>query len=68
MQKPHFPTEAVPLATAARWLRVPARWLREEIEAGRLPGLVADRAVLVHVPTIVEMLSDRAKAGEGAIQ
>lgn len=61
MNHPLFPTESVPLNVAARCLRVPARWLREEILAGRLPALVADSAILVHVPTIAALLTERAK-------
>jgi hypothetical protein len=45
-------------------LRVPARWLREEIDAGRIPALVAGRIALVHVPTVAAILAERAKAGK----
>jgi excisionase family DNA binding protein len=61
MEQIKYPSEAVPLSVAARYLRVPARWLRDEIEAGELPALRAGRAVLVHVPTIAALLSARAK-------
>lgn len=54
-------TDAVTLSTAARWLRVPSNWLRAEVEAGRLPGLVCGRTVLVHIPTVANMLAERAK-------
>ena len=56
-----YSSEPIPLNLAARCLRVPARWLREEIEAGRIPALIADRSVLVHVPTVARILTDRAK-------
>ncbi len=56
---------AVPLLQAARQLRVPARWLREEVESGRIPALVADRAILIHVPTVRDILADRAKREGG---
>lgn len=46
---------------AARCLRVPAGWLRDEIEAGRLPALIAGSRVLVHVPTVAAELAERAK-------
>lgn len=59
------PIEPVPLNIAARCLRVPARWLREEIQAERLPALIADKAVLVHVPTVAAILADRAKGPGG---
>ncbi|RMH23665.1 MAG: hypothetical protein D6693_11075, partial [Planctomycetota bacterium] len=51
----------VPLNVAARCLRVPAGWLRDEIDAGRLPALIAGTAVLVHVPTVLDLLAERAK-------
>ena len=61
MSEPHYPSEPTTLNRAARLLRVPARWLREEINAGRIPALVAGRATLVHVPTVAEILAERAK-------
>ena len=69
-RKKPYPTEPVPLNIAARCLRVPARWLRDEIEAGRLPALIAGTAILVHVPTVLALLAERAKGdsvqgGEG---
>lgn len=57
---PH-PDDPLPLNIAARCLRVPARWLREEIEEGRLPALIAGTAILVHVPTVAARLTERAK-------
>lgn len=62
MQGGTHPHEPLPLNIAARHLRVPARWLRDEIEAGRLPALRAGRAILLHVPTVVAALAERAKA------
>ncbi|MFM9957265.1 MAG: hypothetical protein ACKVZJ_04250 [Phycisphaerales bacterium] len=50
---------------AARCLRVPARWLRDEIEAGRIPALIAGRSVLIHVPTVAAQLAERAKREPG---
>jgi len=50
---------------AARCLRVPAQWLRDEIEAGRIPALIAGRSVLVHVPTVSDLLAERAKGESG---
>jgi len=58
-----YPTDPLPLSEAARCLSVPARWLREEIESGRLPGLVAGSAILIHVPTVAAVLTERVKAG-----
>jgi len=37
------------------------RWLRDEVEAGRIPALIAGRAVLVHVPTVATIIAERAK-------
>ncbi|HED53177.1 MAG TPA: hypothetical protein ENJ00_03130 [Phycisphaerales bacterium] len=61
MKQKMYPTDPVPLNIAARCLRIPARWLRDEIQAGRLPALQAGRVVLVHVPTLAEALAERAK-------
>ncbi len=65
MDDKKHPSDPLPLNLAARCLRVPARWLREEIEAGRLPALIAGRSVLVHVPTVAALLTERAQ-GKGA--
>jgi hypothetical protein len=62
MKNQHLFSEPLPLNRAARYLCVPARWLRDEVEAGRLPGLIADRTILVHVPTVSEQLAERAKS------
>ena len=56
--------EPLPLGKAARCLCVPAKWLRDEVEAGRLPGLKADRAILIHVPTVAKILTERAKGAD----
>lgn len=61
MERNPHPIEPLPLHIAARCLRVPARWLRDEIEAGRLPALRAGRAILIHVPTVSVVLAERAK-------
>ncbi len=65
MDDKKHPSDPLPLNLAARCLRVPARWLREEIEAGRVPALIAGRSVLVHVPTVAALLAERAQ-GKGA--
>ena len=62
--KPNL-SEPLPLNKAARCLCVPARWLRDEVEAGRLPALQAGRTILIHVPTVAQRLAERAKTGEG---
>ena len=65
MNSKKHPTNPLPLNLAARCLRVPAQWLRDEINAGNLPALVAGKSVLVHVPTVAAILTERAK-GKGA--
>lgn len=51
----------LPLAAAARSLRVPRSWLQQETRAGRLPSLICGSRTLVHVPTIARILLGRAK-------
>jgi len=57
--------QLVPLGPAARLLRVPAKWLRAEAEAGHLPCLKAGNAILFDVATVQERLLQRAR-GQGA--
>lgn len=63
-----YPSDPLPLTMAARYLRVPARWLRDEVEVGRIPALVAGRSVLIHVPTVAVLLAERAKGGMGVVR
>lgn len=65
MREPQYPRDPLPLNVAARCLRVPAAWLREEIEAGRLPALRAGRAILVDVATVASILAERARTERG---
>lgn len=44
---------------------MPVRWLRDEVVGGRLPGLIAGRVILIHVPTVAKCLAERAKSSEG---
>ncbi len=60
-----MPNEPLPLNIAARCLRVPLRWLRSEVESGRVPALTAGRSILIHVPTVQVLLAERAKKGDG---
>ena len=60
-----FPNDPLPLNLAARCLRVPMHWLRDEVKAGRLPGLRAGRVILSHVPTVAELLAQRAAESDG---
>lgn len=65
MSNTKYPDDPVPLSVAARYLAVPTGWLREQIRGGHLPGLIADRAILVHLPTLAAQLAERAAKGEG---
>lgn len=61
MTQIQHPADPLPLNLAARCLRVPASWLRDEVNAGRIPALVAGRSMLIHVPTAAALLAERAK-------
>jgi hypothetical protein len=50
-----------PLGAAARLLRVPAKWLRAEAEAGRLPHVKAGNVLLFDVALIQAILLDLAQ-------
>lgn len=58
------PTDKLlPLELVARRVRVTARWLRDEIDAGRIPHLRAGRRVLLD-PEIVEAALLRRARGD----
>jgi hypothetical protein len=62
--------QLVPINVAARWLRVPLRWLRAEAEAGRVPCLRADNQFLCDFEAVEAALLERARrpaAGENLI-
>lgn len=59
------PSEPLPLNKAARYLRVPARWLRDEVTTGRVPALIAGERILIHLPTVAALLAERAKVETG---
>ena len=61
MESTTFNRDPVPVNQAARALRVPVRWLRGEVEGGRLPGLRAGNVILVDLPTVKAMLAERAR-------
>jgi hypothetical protein len=58
-------TQLAPLGPAARLLRVPAKWLRGEAQAGRIPHLKADGAFLFDVALVQRILLRRARAPKG---
>jgi hypothetical protein len=55
------PALLTPLGSTARLLRVPAAWLRDEADAGRLPHLRAGNAYLFDVDLVERLLLDRAR-------
>lgn len=61
METRALPDKPLPLNKAARCLCVPAAWMRDEVNAGRLPALRAGRAILIHVPTVARLLAQRAQ-------
>ena len=66
----HLP-KLLPLAATARRLRVPARWLRSEAEAGRVPHLRAADEIMFDPEAVEAVLLERARelpseVGKGA--
>jgi hypothetical protein len=51
------------LRLAARWLGVPASWLRTEALGGRVPSLKAGRGFLFDIEAVEESLLIRARGG-----
>ena len=49
----------------ARRLRVPVKWLRAEAEAGRVPCLKADKALLFDPLAVERTLLERAQQAAG---
>jgi hypothetical protein len=56
-------TELLSLTRAARRLGVPARWLRAEADAGRVPCLRAGMRYLFELNALREALARRAREG-----
>jgi excisionase family DNA binding protein len=52
-----------PLHELARRLRVPARWLREEADAGRIPHVRAGAQRLFNIDVVERVLAQRAASG-----
>jgi hypothetical protein len=55
------PPKLIPLRAMARRLGVPATWLRAEVDAGRVPALVAGRAYVCDPEAVERALLDRAR-------
>ncbi len=62
--------ELVPLAVMAKRLRVPSKWLREQAEAGDVPGLLAGNRWLfrpdVVAPIVAAMAASTVESKVGA--
>jgi hypothetical protein len=58
-------TALLPLGVTARLLHVPAKWLRAEAEAGRLPHLRAGNTILFAPDLIEQLLVERARCAPG---
>lgn len=50
------------LGAMSRRLRVPAKWLRAEADAGRIPHLRAGRVLLFDPDTVEQIILDRLRA------
>jgi hypothetical protein len=58
--------ELLALPAMARTLRVTQRWLRREVEAGRLPAVKADTRLLFSRSAVERALLERAERTEAA--
>ncbi len=54
----------LPVNVVARRLRIPAKWLRDEAEAGRIPCLRAGNRILCDLEAVEAALLDRAREGQ----
>ncbi|MCC7172796.1 MAG: hypothetical protein IT459_20270 [Planctomycetes bacterium] len=54
------PKQLVALPQLSRHLRTPARWLKEEADAGRIPCIKAGRQRLFDLATVERVLAERA--------
>jgi len=55
----------VTLAQASRALGLPADWLREEADAGRIPCLRAGERYLFDLDLLREIVMERTRRGDG---
>ena len=55
----------LPVGAMARRLRVPVKWLREEAETGRVPCLMAGKAILFDPEAVECVLLERAQSSKG---
>jgi hypothetical protein len=61
-------SKLLPVGPMARRLRVPVRWLRAEAEAGRIPHVQAERALLFDPETVEAVLLEQARSNGKAGQ
>lgn len=54
-------SKLLPAGPTARRLRVTARWLRSEAEAGRIPHVKAERVLLFDPEAVERVLLERAQ-------
>ena len=57
----------LPIAPAARYLGVPVKWLKSEVDAGRVPHLRVGRRLLVQLDAVEKTLRERAKQAVEAV-
>jgi hypothetical protein len=62
MDEQNEPRGLLPLRRAARQVGVPAKWLREQAEAGKVPGLRAGNRWLFLPDAVTEAIEKMAKA------
>ncbi len=55
----------LPLKQTASQLGVPAKWLKAEADAGRVPCLQAGRRILFNLQAVAQALFERARQREG---
>lgn len=52
------------LSAMARRVRVPAKWLRAEAEAGRIPHLKAGNVLLFDPETVERLIAERVRGAD----
>ncbi len=65
MDDKKHPSDPLPLNLAARCVRVPAKWLRTEAEAGRLPHIRAGSALLFDPEAVERIVFERLRQADG---
>ena len=58
--------QVLPAGRAARILGIDPKWLKDEIAAGRLPGLVTGTKQVVNLEALEKMVAERAAKGGAA--